>query len=206
METAAAVDAVRFPRVAAYLARLPAGMRSFPECQAKGTLLRPLLEDLPLSGVTSGLPPELLEAIRLPPPQSSWIPEVLLGAMNLAAADHHRLPDEAFLKRKYDQNMRLFNGFVYRLLMSLSSPLVLLELGTSRWGQIHRGTTLRLETTGATTARVHMEYPARLYDRLLAELAARVFQAALDHSHARLGKVRVATFDEQRALFEATWS
>jgi len=83
-----------FPRLAEYVARLPEGLRSFPECRAKASLLRALLEargERPLT-LSAHAPRELVDLVRHPPMPSDWISEVHYVAVHhliatLGAAD-----------------------------------------------------------------------------------------------------------------------
>ncbi|MGC4115104.1 MAG: hypothetical protein QM765_10955 [Myxococcales bacterium] len=201
------VDDRRFPRAAQYLATLPQGLASYPMCEARGSLVRSLLSDLPLAAAKDGLPGEILAMVATPPSNSSWISEAKLGLLNLAAADFHGLSDAAFLDRKYQQNRALLGGLVYRALMSVTSPKMLAEVAAFRFPLVHRGGTAMVvsgHTEGSVELRV--TYPARLYTRLLAELIGRAFEAALHHSAPKEGRVTLTSFGETEAVFGCRWT
>ena len=201
------LDARRFPRVAQYLAGLPNGVASHPECTAKGSIVRSILEDKPIGDIPAGSLPESVRSLAEHfAPYSSWVTEVELMCLNLAFADYHRLSDAAYVERKYQQNRKLFDTFVYKLLMSFTSPVSLIEHAATRWGTLHRGPAMQVELTSQSSARLTLGFPANLYDKLLLDLNAAVFRAALVHGKAQAADVRVADFGSTHAVFDARWS
>ena len=93
----APVDTAAFPRVARYLAGLPNGWLSHPECECKATLYREALAALPRRLDTTGLDPLVVSYVEEPPPMTSWVPEVVSSAVYLAIADRVFQNDDAFL-------------------------------------------------------------------------------------------------------------
>ncbi len=68
--------AQNYPRLSAYLSRLPDGVLSYPRHLVKCSLLRGLISECPAGGDSSGLPEEVRLLLGSPPPPSVWIPEV----------------------------------------------------------------------------------------------------------------------------------
>ena len=67
----------RFPALEEYIAGLPDGLASHPQCQAKASLYRSLIDTKGLEpDDVDALPPDLRSLVIHPVPISSWIPEV----------------------------------------------------------------------------------------------------------------------------------
>ena len=67
---------------------MPGGLGAYPECQAKGALVRNLLDSVAVPDVLPHLPAELRALAADPPVGSEWVPEVSFGALLLAISEH----------------------------------------------------------------------------------------------------------------------
>lgn len=170
-------------RLSSYLDELPAGLGSYPECEAKASLLRALLEACPPLH-QARLPAELSELLLRPPGANSWIPEVHLVAAHLVIAEALGLSDEEMLERTYQANRALTRSPMYRALARVASPMMLLRGAKAGWGLLHRGVHLTLQADSGR-ARVVLTHPPNLYNRLAHESAARGFCAVVEAAHGR---------------------
>ncbi len=131
------VDRARFPKVANYLAALPAGLSSYPGSQIKASVLRASLRTLVLPKNFTGCPAVLESLLRNPPPVSKWIAAVHFQAAVFAASDSLGLDRQAHLDWVYRSNRRLFATPLYRVMMYVASPTFLLNGAVSRWNRFH---------------------------------------------------------------------
>ena len=201
------IDPNRFPRVAAYLDQLPAGMASFPQCQVKSALFRAAITAQPLPELEPGaLPEELMKLVREPPRQSDWLSEVAVMVYNMAIADTGKLTDAQFLNAILEVNRRSFSGPIYKMLLGLASPSLLIAAGGARWGTMHRGSTLAVEKTSSRDCEARLTFPPRLFTHLMLQDFARALQAALEASRAKNATVAVASWGEDFGCYLAQWS
>jgi len=196
----------RFPRLSDYLSSLPAGLDSHPECQAKGSVLRSTLECAQVPPVEEGVLPAPIQAVlRQLPSHSQWLPETVLWGAMFAIADLAGMDEEAYLRWTRVTNAHRFANPVFRFLMSFTSPQMLMDIGASRWGAMHRGTRLTSERTGPQQATVALRFPTALFCELSLRSLGTAFLVALEHSRAKRPQVRLDRFDTSSACFEAQW-
>lgn len=201
-----AVDVLRYPRVAEYLSRLPHGIDSYPDCQAKAILYRHCLDALPLRGVRPGSLPESLVALaEMPAPRTFWITDVRSIALRLAMLDHHHLNDLMAQAWVLERSTSLFSGPIMQLLMCVTTPGLLLQGAKMRWNHTHRGSELTVLESTSGHATVKLTFPPHLYDLRGCQAVAISFQAALKLSAGGSPRVVVAQRTPTEALFKATW-
>ncbi len=192
------------PRLERYLAGLPDGLASYPQCQAKGSVLRSLLEGRALE--RARLPGPLQLRLEDPPIASEWFPEVHLWALAFAAADQRAMGREALLAWVHERSRRLFEGPLYRALMALVPPATLVRTCGVRWGAFHRGSLMEPGGVADDGARLRLAFPHGLYDAQALEAVAAVLRAALDASGAREAEVEVEASTPTTARFRARWT
>ncbi|HCF57191.1 MAG TPA: hypothetical protein DFS52_04225 [Myxococcales bacterium] len=201
------VDPARFPRLAAYLRFLPEGLASYPGCQAKGALVRAIIDCEPLADLSDdALPAEVRSLITTPPTNSAWIADAVYFGALLALADYRRMNDARYRAWIHEANWRLFKSPVYRVLLSLTSPGVLLTLCSSTWGTMHRGTTLKVVDSGKGFGVAELTFPERAYDRAVLEAIEVGLLVALEQSNVKAPAVTTAAITTASARFEARWS
>src|SRR5512139_1401188 len=81
-------------RLERYVAGLPGGLDAHTGAQAKGSLVRSVLEGQPVAALLERLPGPLRRLAAEPPVGSEWVPEAHLGALLLAVADLRGMTDE----------------------------------------------------------------------------------------------------------------
>jgi hypothetical protein len=191
-------------RLDRYLAGLPAGLDSYPSCQAKGSIFRAMVEG---TGLEPGaLPAPLRPLVVEPPIPSDWLPEAHLGALLLAAADRLGLDDQRFFAWARARNRALFEGTLYRALMALVSPERLARFAPMRWRAFHRGTSLELGRVDDEGLRARISFPPGLFDGQLLIAYTAAFAAALDAAGAREVDVAIEEIAATSAVYRARWS
>lgn len=122
------------PQLETYLASLPRGVDSHPQCVQKASVSREFLRFLPTGGLSGQLPEQLEDLLARRLAASAWVPEAHASALLLAIHDLHFPGDEAgFVARSYVANKELLTGPLYRVLMLVASPSYLAKNAESRW-------------------------------------------------------------------------
>lgn len=196
-------------RLDRYLASLPHGIDSYPDCVQKGSVSKEFLRFMPSAGLAGRVPKPVENLILRPPAPSAWVPEVHVEALFLSVLDAHFGDDTEFLTRSYVANKELLTGPLYRVLMLVASPLYLVKNAESRWKTFHRGVNLltdALPTEKTGTARFHLEYPKLLLPEVLAKSYTTAFRAGLEAAGGREVKAEVAQWAETRCEFTISWT
>jgi hypothetical protein len=195
------------PHLDAYIAALPRGLESHPECQLKGAVVRAILETSPgLVAKRDALPAFLSALLDTPPTHSAWVPEVVGMALQEARRDLLFSSDEAFLADVRVGNEKLLSGMLYGFLFRLVGVPRLMQGASTRWSQMHRGSML-VVTADKTpqTLVVRLEYPVALVSPLAARAMAEVFVAAIHVAGAQDAQVTLLEHNPQRALYRCRW-
>lgn len=196
-----------FPATAAYVARLPNGLDSHPDCQVKASLYRSALEGRPIPrAAIDALPPRLRTLVVNPAPVSAWIPEVQSLALLTAHLDACCSSLEDFERSCYLRQRRLFDSPLYRVVVKLATPNLLLRTAALRWGALHRGTTLVVERNERGVAHLNMEHPAQLWDEPTRLALTAGFRALLDLCGARNSTVEVTEASPTHMRLVGQWS
>jgi len=195
----------RLARLDAYLAPLPGGLSAYPECQAKGILVRMLAADEAYARAAGQLPPPLRRLVEEPPMASEWIPEVHSLAVLYALADAAGQDDDAALAGVRGRDRRMFELPAYKILMAASSPGSLLRAIDQRWGTFHRGSMLDVEGIADDGVRLGLRFPRGLFDGFHLRGFAESFLAALDLSAAASPRVEIMEARAGYARYKVAW-
>lgn len=198
------MDDTRFPIAAQYLAALPAGEASHPQCMVKGSVLRSMLETSPVPFPVEGLPASLVTLLEVPPLPSEWVSEVKFNTLMLAHEEV--MPERVFREWVYSRNRKLFSSSLYRILFLVVSPERLLSQMTSRWAAFRKGTELMIVDRTSKHFIVDMRYPSFLYERRVLANVCVAVTAALDAAGAHATQVTVCDIGETKARFDIRWS
>lgn len=197
-------DRQRFPTLAAYLDRLPHGLDSYPECQAKCSLLMSALDDFSLEQALPGLPGSLADLVQHPPPRVEWIPQVQFRAVLRAICDEHFKTPADFVAWSYGAQQRMLGGPLYRILFALIGPERLLRNVQARWAHFHRNLILEVQAAGQSVDG-RFRFPAHMYDRLDLEATLLGLRAALELAGAHEVTTQVISVSSTEALGRLTW-
>lgn len=196
-----------FPATAAYIARLPHGLDSHPDCQVKASLYRSTLEGRPIPrNAADALPPRLKQMVLSPAPVSAWVPEVQSLALVTAHLDVCCRSLSDFERSCYLRQRRLFDSPLYRAVVKLATPNLLLRTAALRWGALHRGTTLVVQANERGVAHLSMEHPAHLWDKPTRLALTAGFRALLDLSGARNTTVEVVDASPTHMRMLGQWT
>jgi hypothetical protein len=199
------LDAGRFPRVAAYLRGLPDGIASYPDAMVKASMYRDAILDRPLTDAVEYLPPQVAELVLRPPLVSTWIVSVPVQAIFLAIADHHRMSEEAFAAWTHRTQKSLLGGRLYRAMVALASPTLLLNGTRVRWGSFHRGSEIEVTQTGPNEAHLAVLFPRGLFAPTNLRGFVGGFQAIAELSNAKPVSVTLVDAKPTRGDFLVRW-
>lgn len=199
------VDEARFPLLAAYAARLPRGLGSYETSQTKASVYLEALADKPFSAeLRDALPDSLRDLVLQPRLVSTWVRTTDVQGLFLAICDAHRLGENEFEVWSYAVQRRLYRSPLYRGLMVLASPTMLLTGTRVRWSSIHRGSEIEVTSSGRE-ATIALLSPPNLYaPRNLLGFASG-FRAVLDLSNAQRVSVKLTSCKPARSEFQITW-
>jgi hypothetical protein len=200
-----AVEETHLARLEAYLSSLPGGLSAYPECQAKGILVRLLAAEERLAGAAHRLPHPFRRLVEDQPMGSEWIPEVHYQGLIYALADAAGLEDDAILASVRARDRRMFESPTYRLLMMGSAPSALVRAADLRWANWHRGSTLEVEGIADDGVRLAVRFPRGLFDGLQLRIFAESFLAALDLAQARAPRVEIMEAGAGFARYLVAW-
>lgn len=194
----------RFPTLTEYLGGLPEGIESYPQCVAKASLLRAVLDELGGPRSESGLPDALARELAEPSPPSAWIPEVIYVAAHYALQDLTGTSDDEMLEITYRANRKLTESTMYRALAKVATPRILLKGAQVGWKLIHRGVVLRVHSR-AGRSEVIVRHPPKLWPATAHRSAALGFRAVIEAAHGKNPQAEVAESRDDGARFELSW-
>ncbi len=197
----------RFAATAQYIARLPDGLASHPDCVVKASLYRSTLEGRSIpKAAADALPEPLRRMVQSPHPVSAWVPEVHSLALLNVHYDTACNSRDDFERFCYLRQRRLFDGPLYRAVVKLASPNLLLRTAALRWGALHRGTTLVVERNDRGRALLSMEHPEYLWDALTRLALGAGFRALIDLCGGRNATIGVVDASATHMRLEGRWS
>jgi len=188
-----------------YLDALPLAEESYPDYLQKASVYRQFLALTPGAGLAEALPPSVRRLVTDPEPVSAWIPEVHAVAIYLSAYDVGFADEVAYLEHWKKVNDALLGGPLYRILMRVVSPTIVLRGARSRWGNFHRGLGFHVDNLSPGNLEARLTYPVALLPEVLAVSYTSAFQAALELAGAREARLRVVSYTPTRTHFAGTW-
>ncbi len=205
------MDHDRFPITAAYLERLPDGIRSHPQCLVKASVLRDVVDSRPLvTADLESLPAEVVQLVREPHPVSSWIPEVHALVVMLAVRDRHFAAGEegsrTYEDWTYRRNRRLLARPLYRALFLLLSPDRLVRGVGRRWSMFRRGSSIEVVSREPGRVELEMISPPFLYEETVGRGLMGALRAATELAGGRAVEVELRSIEERSIRYELRWS
>jgi hypothetical protein len=198
----------RFPSMTRYLESLPGGIDAYPEAQAKGAILRMLLEDDGFKLPADALPAALAAHTAAPPAVNAWVPEVHFNAYMLAVFDEYYAKaggTVAYEKWIHTRNRRLFRSPLFRILFAVVSPERLLVGIEKRWAAFRRGSEMRVLEHTPGAARLAWRHPRNLVTDLSARGLATAFRAGLELAGARETTMTYVLAKPDETIFTGSW-
>jgi hypothetical protein len=202
------IDASRFPLVAQYVKSLPQGLASYPDCKVRATVYEDLKKDFPQLDKMPDLPEVLRQALA-DSSKKDWLPEVVGNALCILVRDSILQTDETFYAW-YQKNMvRLYRKPLFRAMMLIFSPTLVVIGAAKRWTTFHIGSTLSAEPVqeldGRNQTGVTFSFPPHSFDLLLLRRLNISFRVALDGTRAKEPKVEMDATGPASAHYVASW-
>lgn len=198
------MDPRLFPATSAYIASLPAGLASYPECATKGILMRSAISSHPFHPSWKNLPDEVVSAIKSPPLPMSWTSAVLTDVLFCVIADTFYPSREAVLKWSYDRTFHLARVPLFSQITDFAGLDHFLRGAAKLHNLFQRGTTLDV-VPGPLRADVRLVHPPFLHGELNHACNEGVFRAALETAGALRPTVSLRTSTPAGATYEARW-
>ncbi len=194
---------MRYPRLDAYLASLPDGLGSYPECVSKATLLRSSLEGYEDADV-SDLDPELRELYASPPPATVWVPAAKVNAIFHAIIDLHHPTPRDVIEWARRRTLRMRDSPIYRRVLAVTSPNALFRVSAQLDRMFQRGTHIRPHL-GDHEARFELTHPPYLVSPINQLANVGMFEAMVELTGGKGAVCEMTASSPMGATFEMTW-
>jgi len=205
----AKLDPARYPNAASYLDSLPDGVATFPTCRMNRHVLEHVGSDFPDLVTESSAPQPLVDFFKKRI-AGDWITEAAGNVIYLMIRDRCFRDDASFRAWNQQNIDRLVRNPVFRAIMVLLSPSLVVMGAAKRWSSFHQGTEMKTEPMGQAGLRMqvrgNLTYPEGIYNRLLLELHCSTFLAALVAARAAAPEVRFVGATAGRAEYVASWT
>lgn len=198
------VDVDRYPRLAAYLALLPDGLRSYPECTSRGTLVTSATQGHELASFPDGLPPVVRQLVAEPPLPGAWLPAVHSDAVFFAVCDTHYPSEAAMLAWTAERTLRTAQSRMYRALTRIAGPSMLLRMTSTAHAMFQRGTEMTAKAI-IGGMQLRLEHPPHLHGGYnhLANVA--MIEALLSLAGVPKAHVEMPESTPTYAVYRARW-
>lgn len=197
-------DAAALPYTAAYFQGLPHGLDSYPKCQVRADVAREILKRFPQIFQHPGVSPEVVQRLRGSLTREEWMPDVQGIITRVLVRDIVCASDEEYDKWSYDVAGELFKRKLFKMLMYVLSPTLVL-LGTEkRWGTFRRGTTLKSRVDG-NTAVAELTFPRNLYTPIVLRGFGEAFRASLVAARAVDPQIELLVAEPELARWSVHW-
>lgn len=191
--------------VESYLASLPRGLASYPECMHKGEPLAVWLRRTPTREVSRIVPQQVAQLLDRDRPVPTWVPEVHANVLYLAMREAHFSEDGAFIAHARECNRAVLETPTNRVVFWAATPRAILRAAGLRWGSLHRGSAMEVRVARDNSAEVVLSFPRGLYPELVLRGNATGFALALENAGARDAEVQLRAVEGSRAIFTGRW-
>lgn len=192
-------------RTRAYVASLPNGLDSYPECRSKGSIWKAILRATDTSSLAGRVPPELFALERDSLYDSAWMPMVQNFACHMVLRDCLFPADRMLAEHFRKINRDLFTGPLYRVLVALASPAMLIQAADRRFAALFQGIDIKVVMTGPNSARLTQTYPPDLVPALIGRMFLVGFEVAVELAGGKNLSGRVLEHGKTEARYELRW-
>lgn len=195
-------------RMEDYLGSVLGGVNAYPEHVQKVAVFRQFIAERPTDELKRQLPPELAMMFSGATNPSVWVSEVKANAVLLGMRDACYGSDEEFVNAALQANQRLFASPMYRLLMKVASPALMLKNSQRYWNVFHRGMNLvlsRYDESGKSCV-FTLVFPVSLLPELVARAYATAFASAIAAAGGKNVRSEIVGHDGFRSEFLVRWA
>lgn len=193
------------PRTRAYVASLPQGLASYPECRSKMSIWKNILQWTDTSALSGNVPPELTVFAAENLLDAAWMPAAESFACHLVLRDALFPTDAALAEHFRMLDRKLLSGRLYQMLFALTSPERIVHAADRRFRAMFEGITLDARREGPGHVEIALRYPPRLLPPLVGRLYLVAFEVAVELAGAKEVRSRVLDHGETTARHELTW-
>ncbi|MCB9592654.1 MAG: hypothetical protein H6719_07970 [Sandaracinaceae bacterium] len=194
----------RYRYLREYLAALPDGLSSHPECASKATLLRSSLEGHEDAEVDD-LRPELLELYRNPPPATVWVPAVKVNAILHVIIDLYYPRREDVIEWARRRTLRMRDNPIYARILRVTSVYALFRISQQLDRLFQRGTHIQTHL-GKGHARFELTHPPYLVSPINQVANVGMFEAMVEITGGADARCEMTGSSPTGATFEMTWT
>jgi hypothetical protein len=202
------LDQHAFPRATEYLQALPQGIDSYPDCQVRSDAFEQLRIGYPDLAKAPGLPGVVAHFLS-GGYSSDWLPEVAGNTLLLMLRDSQLQSDEQFRIWACDDSFKIFRRPLYKALMFILSPALVVMGAAKRWGAFHKGSELYAppirQADGVSTVIADLSYPSNLFYGLSIDRQGQAFVAALRAASAKDPVVQCERLSDTQSRFVSQW-
>lgn len=193
-----------YPRLASYLAQLPAGLESFPDCTGKASIYRKVYEFA--AEPLTGLPPQLQALIDEPKPPSVRLHQCQTLALVVALVESRRLSPKEESAWIRSAATHLFSSQMYKILMWAASPAIVFRTSNVRWTAFFSGTSLTPEVNGRSAV-LRLNAPRFMFNEDLARIFVDVIWAAVNYTRDEAGSasLTLGRHDARGTEYHGAW-
>lgn len=199
------LDADVYPSLARYLASLPDGLASYPECKTRGTVISSAAHGHAADSFPDGLPACVRTMLETPPLPGAWLSAVHSDALFFAVVDRNYPSADAMLEWTKERTLRTAQSKMYRALTRIVGPSMLLRMVGHTHQMFQRGT--EMHATGIPGGmKLVMSHPPFLHSGFnhLANVA--MIEALIGLATTEVAQVEMTSSEPSRAVYVAKWS
>jgi len=138
-------------------------------------------------------------------PARTWVPEVHLACLMLGHIDHLGLSDQQYLDWAYQRNRELLQQPLFKLLMLVVSPAMLLRGAGSRFESFHLGTSVSALPKSEREWTLMMTFRPHLFPSLVLRGYTMAFVAAMELTGAKQVRCELVTSQPDSGVFRVGW-
>ncbi len=202
------LDPKLYPHAAAHLDSLPQGLDSFSELKARSNLFDSYRDKFQEAGIDGADMPEPLAAF-LEHRKDDWVPDTVAAVFTLMTRDRFYDSDAVFIKATGKNLENIFKGPLYRAVLLVLSPTLMLMGSRKRWGAFRKGSELTSSPSrhehGRVIASLTLTHPEGIYAQLNLETFAEAFRVAVNLAGAKKSVGKIIERSASGTTFEISW-
>ncbi len=165
------------PRTSRYLATLPAGLASYPDCVLKATYARAAQASLPDGFTAQDFPFELQGVLYHSPSDGDHVPEVHMVALMHAMNDLVFDSEDEMIDWAERGMIRMLDESPFRGFVAMTPPDRFPRSAQWVWKTLREGSTIEVLEEAPGLVRGRIEYPEHMFDEFYTRVIAGGFLA-----------------------------
>ncbi|RYE99784.1 MAG: hypothetical protein EOO77_34995 [Oxalobacteraceae bacterium] len=200
------IDGAMYPSLKAYFDTMPQGILTHPSAQTRAFYSIELRKRLGTKLAESKLPFTLKQALLASWKPDDWIPATTYAALSCICADTLWRTQQEFHAGMYETASVMYASMLFRAVMFIMSPSLMMMGAASRWNGFHKGTSLRAEAATKTSGRFILGYPSKLFAEPCLRSLGATFDCAISGAGAKNFTYKMTDVSDSNAVYQMTWS